>query len=244
MSVQATRVRDHPDGGAAERIRLTSDPRMRPGEGSPEGGDSQYRHHCWSNAFDAPGQRFGSSDELLCAEFVRARRRFGNQRGDAEATLMQMCEVFGKEARGSIYPSIDDARPVEGGIEAVTPAAAEMRLHRDGAQAGINTDEQKPSVVPEQVRQAPATERIKRIPGKPHCSTLGRMGPCRDLVSGDLEDAGRPLVEGGGSVSGGVVFGSEVEHLVGVGPEEHTAPGEQDHWRLSGEHVGEGAVQD
>ena len=135
--------------GAPPRvIRLTSDPRLRPGEGSPVGGDSQYRHHCRSDAFDALGQRFGSSDELLCGEFVCACRRSRNERGDAEATLMQMCEVFGKEALGSIYPPIDDARPVESGIEAVAPAAAEMRLHCDGAQTGINADEQKPRVVP------------------------------------------------------------------------------------------------
>jgi hypothetical protein len=127
--VQAARVRHHPDGGAAERIRLTSDPRLRPGEGSPVGRDSQYRHHCRSDAFDALGQRLGSSDELLCGEFVRARRRSRNEGGDAEATLMQMCKVFGKKARGSIYPPIDDARPVESGIEAVAPAAApDMRL--------------------------------------------------------------------------------------------------------------------
>jgi hypothetical protein len=78
-----------------------------------------------------------------------------------------MCEVFGKEARRSIYPPIDDARQVESGIEAVAPAAAEMRLHCDGAQAGINADEQKSGVVPKQVRQAPAAERIKRKPSKP-----------------------------------------------------------------------------
>ena len=83
-----------------------------------------------------------------------------------------MCEVLGKEACGGIYPPIDDARAVERRIEAVAPAAAEMRLHRNGTQAGINTDEQKPCVVPEQVRQPPAAERIKRRPSKPHYSTL------------------------------------------------------------------------
>jgi hypothetical protein len=96
---------------------------------------------------------------------------------------MQMCKVFGKKARGSIYPPIDDARPVESGIEAVAPAAAEMRLHRDGAQTGINADEQKPRVVPEQVRQAPAAERIKRRPSKPHHSTLGSAAPGRQFRS-------------------------------------------------------------
>jgi hypothetical protein len=154
-------------------MRLTSDPRPRLGEGSPLGGDSQYRHHCRSDVLDALGQRLVSSDELLCGEFVRASRRSRDEGGDAEATLMQMCEVFGKEAHGSIYAPIDDARPVERRIETVASAAAEMRLNCDGAQTGINADEQKSRVVTEQVRQAPAAERIERIPSKPHHSTLG-----------------------------------------------------------------------
>jgi hypothetical protein len=81
-----------------------------------------------------------------------------------------MCQVFGTEAGGSIYPPFEDACPVESGIEAVVPAA-EMRLHCDRAQARINPDEQKPSAVPKQVRQAPAAERIKRRPTKSHHST-------------------------------------------------------------------------
>ncbi|HET7154021.1 MAG TPA: hypothetical protein VFI87_01510 [Hyphomicrobiaceae bacterium] len=84
-----------------------------------------------------------------------------------------MCEVFGKEVRGSIHAPIHDARPVERRIETVAPAAAEMGLNCDGAQTGINADEQKSRVVTEQVRQAPAAERIERIPSKPHHSTLG-----------------------------------------------------------------------
>jgi hypothetical protein len=126
--VQATRVRDHPHGGAAERIRLTSDPRRRLGEGRPVGGDSQYRYHCWSDAFDALDS--ASAPVMSCSAMSSSAR------ADALATRevmprprSEMCEVFGKEARGSIYPPIDDARPVESGIEAVAPAAAaEMRL--------------------------------------------------------------------------------------------------------------------
>src|SRR5437870_1800998 len=83
-----------------------------------------------------------------------------------------MCQVFGTEADGGIYPPIEDACPVESGIEAVVPAA-EMRLHRDRAQAGIDPDEQKSGAVPEQVRQALAAEGIKYRPTEFHHSTLG-----------------------------------------------------------------------
>lgn len=96
-----------------------------------------------------------------------------------------MREVFGTEARGSIYPPIDDSRPVESGIETVA-SAAKMRLHRDGAQAGIYADEQKPCLVPEQVRQALASERIKGRPTKSHHSIFG-------LPEAESYDGGVPL---------------------------------------------------
>jgi hypothetical protein len=82
------------------------DRRLRPGEGSPVGGDSQYRHHCRCDAFNALGKALGSSDELLRGEFVCACRRSRNEGGDAQAPLKQMCQVFGK--RGAWAASLNE----------------------------------------------------------------------------------------------------------------------------------------
>jgi hypothetical protein len=160
-SVQATRVRSHPDGHVGDRLGLETEARVRSAEGGSERRDSQDRYRCWGGSFDTPDQCGGAGGKLGVSEFVGARRRSGDKRGDADAALVQMCEVVGEEAGGRIDPAIGDARQVESGIEPVASTAAEVSLNGNGAKARIDPDEQEPCPVPEQVGKGSAAMCIK-----------------------------------------------------------------------------------
>src|SRR5437867_2674560 len=149
MCVEAARVREDPDPGSADPLRLRPDRRTRPPEGGTEGTHAEERHHGRTETADDAADPPGAGSELSLGQLGCPRRGPRHQIGDAEPGLQQLALLERRE-----LPAREE-RAVERLPE---PVAGPSEVMADGArvEARVDAAEEHLQPRPDDVRDRPA----------------------------------------------------------------------------------------